>query len=286
MEKAVRDVLLANDRLLSELGNAGGADSASRKARHESLEAAVRSCEEAKAKLVQAQLSTPPAELLLMGRAPKEEEKQSIGGAGEFEVPERPVRRRRRSSILPHTVIKGAMHSGWVVAEGVSVLGMPQFCAAGRAHSVLLSSDGLTFTTGQYWQGQLGHGSSSGNLYSPELVRALLKHQVTQVAAGDEFSLFLTSKGRAYSCGCGKYGQLGHGDTRRQSIPVPIKSNEKLTLSNITMIAAGAFHSLFLVSTGEVRRQIGCTACTSPLIMLPSIHHPRYPLFAGILLWV
>jgi hypothetical protein len=214
MDKAVRDVVIANDRLLSELSNPGSADSASRRARHESLEAAVRSCEEAKAKLVQAQLSTPPSELsnengknATAGHDAEGEQETSNG------MPERPVRRRRRSSILPNTVIRSAMHSGWVVSEGVSVLGMPQFCAAGRAHSILLSSDGLAFSTGQYWQGQLGHGSTSGNLYSPELVRALLKHTITQVAAGDEFSVFLSSRGRVFSCGCGQvqYYSVGVG---------------------------------------------------------------------------
>ncbi|XP_069950165.1 E3 ubiquitin-protein ligase MYCBP2 isoform X3 [Cherax quadricarinatus] len=80
----------------------------------------------------------------------------------------------------------------------------------GLHHSVVLCANGETYTWGSNSYGQLGVGDliSRG---SPVMIRLPPNVRVTQVAAGSNHTVFLTSNGQIYSCGDFQKGQLGRG---------------------------------------------------------------------------
>jgi E3 ubiquitin-protein ligase HERC4 len=93
--------------------------------------------------------------------------------------------------------------------------------------------------------GQLGLGNYIQ--YSiPTLIPNL--NDITQIACGENHTLFLNSTSKVYSCGINVYGQLGHNNNGVIiNIPTLIPN-----FNNITKIACANSHSLFLNSTGEV----------------------------------
>jgi alpha-tubulin suppressor-like RCC1 family protein len=65
------------------------------------------------------------------------------------------------------------------------------------------------------------------------------------VAAGNSFSLFLTSTGKLWACGQNKYGQLGTGDTINR--PSPVK-----TMEDVQKIVAGPTWSFIIKNDGSL----------------------------------
>ncbi|XP_069976524.1 E3 ubiquitin-protein ligase MYCBP2-like, partial [Penaeus vannamei] len=82
--------------------------------------------------------------------------------------------------------------------------------ACGLHHTVVLCANGETYTWGSNSYGQLGVGDliSRG---SPIMVRLPPNVRVTQIAAGSNHTIFLTSNGQIYTCGDFQKGQLGRG---------------------------------------------------------------------------
>ena len=69
---------------------------------------------------------------------------------------------------------------------------------------------------------------------------------VTAIAAGGVYSLFLKSDGSLWAMGDNQYGQLGDGTFNTTNQP------EQVVASNVTAIAIGGFFSLFLESDGSL----------------------------------
>src|SRR5262249_35898403 len=94
--------------------------------------------------------------------------------------------------------------------------------------------------------GELGDGTFN-TTNRPEMIVA---SNVTAVAAGTLFSLFLKSDGSLWGMGADGYGGLGGGcfGIPNSGINVP----EQVVASNVTTIAAGYFHSLFLKNDGSL----------------------------------
>jgi len=95
--------------------------------------------------------------------------------------------------------------------------------------------------------GQLGDGTYN-NTNRPEQIVA---GGVTAIAAGGNHSLFLKSDGSLWAMGKNYYGQLGLG-TFYTSPPFGISHPVQIVASNVTAIAAGGEHSLFLKSDGSL----------------------------------
>src|SRR5208283_2048370 len=94
---------------------------------------------------------------------------------------------------------------------------------------------------------ELGNGTFI-NAYSPEQIVA---SNVTAIAAGTSDSFFLKSDGSLWAMGLNTYGQLGDGYTDNGNYftnDLP----EQIVASNVTAIAAGYYHSLFLKSDGSL----------------------------------
>jgi alpha-tubulin suppressor-like RCC1 family protein len=120
--------------------------------------------------------------------------------------------------------------------------------AGGDDHSLALSSTGTVYAWGDNANGQLGNGSTASS-DQPVLVQLPGGVTATAVAAGQQFSLALTSTGSVYAWGDGTSGALGDGATTSSDVPVPIELPGGVT---ITAVAAGLESAAALTSGGLV----------------------------------
>lgn len=139
--------------------------------------------------------------------------------------------------------------------------------AGGRHHSVVFTSEGESFAWGLNQQGQLGTGSIKKQSVKgfediqPSPVKCLVS-EVTQVSAGVDFTLWLTSGGKIKAAGNPQYGQVGDGDNHEynakessiqmafdpQPTPKPIKG--PLADKTTTRITCGQQHSIAVDDEG------------------------------------
>jgi alpha-tubulin suppressor-like RCC1 family protein len=113
-------------------------------------------------------------------------------------------------------------------------------------HSLFIKSDGSLWAMGDNPYGELGDGTTS-NTNRPEMIVA---SGVTAISAGGEHSLFIKSDGSLWAMGDNFYGELGDG-TYDGGLGYTNRP-EQIVPSNVTAIAAGASHSLFLKSDGSL----------------------------------
>jgi alpha-tubulin suppressor-like RCC1 family protein len=128
-----------------------------------------------------------------------------------------------------------------IVASNVTAI------ATGEFHSLFLKSDGSLWAMGNNEQGQLGKGFSYFNSIPEQIVAS----NVTAIATGEFHSLFLKSDGSLWAMGSGQWGQLGDGITYNFPF-IGTDIPEQIVASNVTAIAAGGSHSLFLKSDGSL----------------------------------
>jgi alpha-tubulin suppressor-like RCC1 family protein len=130
--------------------------------------------------------------------------------------------------------------------------------AAGTLHTLALTSTGQLYAFGWNDEGQLGSTSNNGtNTANPTPTLVSLPGAtgpVSQIAAGTEHSLALTSTGQLYTFGGNDYGQLGITTNSGVKTPNPTPALVSLpgATGPVTQIAAGAYHSLALTSTGQM----------------------------------
>ena len=72
-----------------------------------------------------------------------------------------------------------------------------------------------------------------------------------RVAAGFDHSMMVTAAGGVVCCGNGEYGQLGNGGGD-DSVPGPVTLLGALAGIKIQAVAAGAYHSMALTTTGRI----------------------------------
>ena len=124
------------------------------------------------------------------------------------------------------------------------------------SHSLFLHSTGIVYACGGNSYGQLG--LNNYNQYTTlQQVKGVggtgTISGITQISAGNYHSLFLHSSGAVYACGTGVNGQLGLNDSGQYTSLQQVKGvGGTGTISGITQISAGSYHSLFLHSSGIV----------------------------------
>ena len=118
--------------------------------------------------------------------------------------------------------------------------------AAGPAHSVVLTHDRRLLSFGGGGFGRLGLGDGHTRC-TPKVIDALDGVSVAGVSCAQHHTLVTCTAGLVYSCGNGRAGRLGHGDTRSQLVP---KAIEALRGRRVFAVAAGFQHSLVLVRSG------------------------------------
>ena len=130
--------------------------------------------------------------------------------------------------------------------------------AAGGSHSLALTSSGQLYAFGDNREGQLGRATNSGTEQpNPTPALVILPGQsgpVTQIAAGADHSLVLTSSGQLYAFGDNFYGELGNVTNNGTNNPnlTPALVSLPGQSGPVTEIAAGEAHSLVLTASGQL----------------------------------
>ncbi len=119
--------------------------------------------------------------------------------------------------------------------------------AAGDAHSLALTSSAV-YAWGANSFGQLGDGNTAQSNV-PVLVQLPSGAIPTAIAAGENYSMALTSTGTIYAWGDNADGNLGNGTTINSDVPVPVDVPPGVT---VVAIIAGGNRCHFLSSAGAI----------------------------------
>ncbi|MQY10016.1 hypothetical protein SRB5_01200 [Streptomyces sp. RB5] len=117
--------------------------------------------------------------------------------------------------------------------------------ASGDSHSLALTTDGRVLAWGWNYYGQVGDDTTINRSTPVEV--DMQGATITEVAAGQEFSLALTSDHRVLAWGWNGHGQLGDGTYINRHTPVEVHVPADVT---VTHIDAGAWHAMALTSDG------------------------------------
>ena len=120
--------------------------------------------------------------------------------------------------------------------------------AAGGYHSLFLKGDGSLWAMGYNGYGELGDGTFN----STNLPERIVASNVTAIAAGQFHSLFIKSDGSLWAMGYNGDGELGDGTYSTNDPYYGTNQPEQIVASNVTAIAAGGYHSLFLKRDGSL----------------------------------
>jgi alpha-tubulin suppressor-like RCC1 family protein len=122
---------------------------------------------------------------------------------------------------------------------------------AGFYHSLFLKSNGSLWATGWNLYGQSVNGAyATAYPYGTNRPVQMVASNIIAIAAGGGHSLFLKSNGSLWAIGWNAYGQLGDGTTDNGNYET--NQPEQIVASNVTAVAAGLNHSLFLMSNGSL----------------------------------
>jgi alpha-tubulin suppressor-like RCC1 family protein len=106
--------------------------------------------------------------------------------------------------------------------------------AAGYEHAMALTSSGQLYSFGSNVYGQLGRAANSGtNNPNPKAALVTLPGatgQITQISAGQEHSVALTSTGQIYTFGSNQEGQLGRSENLEVFAANPVPALVPLTI--------------------------------------------------------
>lgn len=161
-------------------------------------------------------------------------------------------------------------HNGACLSSNLPYYTQGWMVAGGGSHTLALDYYGGVYSWGRNNRGQLGHSTVGDNSYVniPQTVISNGGHlqNVSDLAAGDEFSLALVNTGNVLAWGSDLRGQLGFNQPERSLIPwnpndpsewignpVFVKSlSGSGVLSNIVGISAGGRHALAIDRAGNV----------------------------------
>jgi alpha-tubulin suppressor-like RCC1 family protein len=130
-----------------------------------------------------------------------------------------------------------------IVASNVTAIAAD----VGDGFSLFLKGDGSLWGMGANNYGALGDGTYN----QTNVPEQILASNVTAIAAGLFHSLFLKGDGSLWATGDNRFGELGDGMTNTD-YPYGTNRPQLIVSSNVTAIAAGATHSLFLKNDGSL----------------------------------
>ena len=126
--------------------------------------------------------------------------------------------------------------------------------SSGLNHTVFLKNDGTVWATGDNSSGQLGDGSTTDKLRAENVTDSSGNFitNVSAIAAGYNHTVMLKSDGTVWATGDNSSGQLGDGTTTNKSRAVQVSDSTTNPITNVSAIAAGANHTVFLKNDGTV----------------------------------
>ena len=127
-----------------------------------------------------------------------------------------------------------------IVASNVTAI------AAGGYHNLFLKNDGSLWAMGYNGYGELGDGTYNATNRPEQIVAS----NVTAIAAGGYYSLFLKTDTSLWAMGDNIDGELGDGTTDGGNYAT--NRPEQIVATNVTAIAAGRYHGLFLKTDGSL----------------------------------
>ncbi|KAH7485688.1 putative E3 ubiquitin-protein ligase HERC3 [Phytophthora ramorum] len=153
----------------------------------------------------------------------------------------------------------GADWTGWAMdlksRIGAGEKSVVRRIAAGKDHSLAISSDGAGFTWGRGDSGQLGHGCYM-DVSEPKQVMAISAAisdtcGLADIAGGNGFSLFLLQNGTAYICGRDPSLEADtlHLSPTLLTLPQPL---EREFFGQITAVSCGDVHYALLSKSGAL----------------------------------
>lgn len=80
----------------------------------------------------------------------------------------------------------------------------------GKAHTLVLTDEGLLFGFGENKMAQLGQGHQKASITRPVQIAHPENKMIKKIGCGMEFSMFIDEDNRLYSFGSPEHGQLGH----------------------------------------------------------------------------
>ncbi len=165
--------------------------------------------------------------------------------------------------------------------------------AAGRAHALAATADGLIIAWGENSRGQLGKAPSSPAT-TPVLVPGAAGIRV--VAAGSAHSVALTDAGSVFAWGANDHGELGDGTTQERATPLPVldRCSRTGTVRAASSVAAGAAHTLAVGSVlawgSNAQGQLGLgssedASTASPVVFNHAPSCASATALPGVVLW-
>jgi alpha-tubulin suppressor-like RCC1 family protein len=152
-------------------------------------------------------------------------------------------------------------------AAGTGTLSHVTQISAGGNHTCALLSGGTVVCWGADWAGQLGDGATItppvpgvrtvSGVWIPVQVKDVVGtgtlSNVTQISARGDHTCALLNDHTIECWGNNYDGQLGNGTTTQSSTPVQVKDvGGTGTLSNVTQISAGGWHTCALLNDHTV----------------------------------
>jgi len=152
-----------------------------------------------------------------------------------------------REAGAPLELLLEAAHLQLPLRKGERVVGL----AAGRAHSLVLTSAGQVLSLGDNAHGQCGRPVVEGeDAMARRPVHRMAAEGVAAVTAGQDHTLLLTTAGTVLSCGWAADGQTGQGHYRSSGELTTLGGD--LTGEEVVKVACAADCVLALSRAGEV----------------------------------
>jgi alpha-tubulin suppressor-like RCC1 family protein len=125
--------------------------------------------------------------------------------------------------------------------------------SASLNHTIFLGANGIPYATGSPADGRLGNTSITGDISTPIPIPYFTTTNnipIQQVSAGSGYTIFLGANGIPYATGTATNGQLGIGSTASITTPIPIPYFTTTNNIQISAIASGTTHTMFLGTNG------------------------------------
>ncbi len=114
--------------------------------------------------------------------------------------------------------------------------------SVGTSHTMILKTNDTLWAVGNNQYGQLGDGSTNGNLDTKQVL-----NEVAQVSAGGSHSMILKKNDTLWAVGNNQYGQLGNGDETGANQLNPVQ-----VMTEVAQVSAGAYHTMVVKKNGTL----------------------------------